>query len=52
MTEEMKQMTKLLRKSCIADTLVSEGELRLNTLFCVTIFMFCMYIIFSFRLSH
>lgn len=32
MTEEMKQMAKLLRNTCIAETGVSEGELCLNTL--------------------
>lgn len=32
MTEEMKQMAKLLRTTCIAETGVSEGELWLNTI--------------------
>lgn len=43
MTEEMKQMAKLLRTTCIAETGVSEGEL--NTLFFKTMFMFFLNIL-------
>lgn len=45
MTEEMKQMAKLLRTTCIAETGVSEGVLWLNTLFFKTMFMFFLNIL-------